>query len=187
MYYSEQDLKSFGLGGLGNSVFIKKTVKFYNPKNIYFGNNIIIDDFVIFSSMEKIILKNNIHISAYCAFFGKYGITMDDYSGLASRVALYSESDDYSGNSMTNETVPLLFKPEYKTGPINIGKHCIIGTGSTVMPDINIGDGAAVGAHSFVTKNLKPWTIYFGAPARKINTRSRKLLDIELEYSKFQK
>ena len=42
----------------------------------------------------------------------------------------------------------------------------IIGSGSIVMPNITLEEGVAVGALSFVNKNLKEWAIYFGYPIK---------------------
>ena len=50
------------------------------------------------------------------------------------------------------------------------------------MPGCNIGEGAIVGALSFVNKSLDPWMIYAGAPARSIRSRSRDLVGLETEY-----
>ena len=39
-----------------------------------------------------------------------------------------------------------------------------------ILPDVEIGEGAVVGANSVVTKNVPPYTIVGGIPARKIST-----------------
>lgn len=51
-----------------------------------------------------------------------------------------------------------------------------VGAGTTIMPNVTIETGVAVGAMSFVNKNLQEWTIYGGIPARKIKERKRGLL-----------
>ena len=43
-----------------------------------------------------------VHIGCFSALFAGSGITLEDFSGLSARVTLYSESDDYSGASLTN-------------------------------------------------------------------------------------
>ena len=64
-----------------------------------------------------------------------------------------------------------------KKGKIKIGKDAWIGAGAVILPDITIGEGAVVGANSVVTKDVKPYTIAVGAPAKKIK-------DIEVPWRK---
>ncbi|RZV36309.1 MAG: acyltransferase, partial [Acidimicrobiales bacterium] len=123
----------------------------------------------------------NVHIACYCSLIGQGHIHLDDFSGLSSRVSIYSSSDDYSGTTMTNPTVPAEYKSEAEA-PITIGRHCIIGTNSIVLPGVHIQEGTSVGAMSMVTKTTAPWSIYFGAPAKRIKARKKDLLELEKAY-----
>jgi galactoside O-acetyltransferase len=181
-YHSEESLRSFGFGRLGSNVKIKKSVQVTNPGNLFIENNVIISDGALLSTSGPLILGNNVHISAYCIIYSGYGVEFEDYSGISSRVAIYSESDDYSGCSLTNPTIPRSFKPAYKAGKVLLKKHSIVGCGSTILPGVTIGEGAAVGAHSLVTKSLSPWVVYFGSPAKKIHKRSRELMRVQEIY-----
>lgn len=51
-------------------------------------------------------------------------------------------------------------------GPIIIEDDAWLGTGSIIMPNIKIGQGAVVGAHSLVTKDVPPFTVVVGIPAK---------------------
>lgn len=53
-------------------------------------------------------------------------------------------------------------------GPVTIENDVWLGTGVVVLPDITIGEGAVVGANSVVTKDVGPYTIVGGSPARLI-------------------
>ena len=65
----------------------------------------------------------------------------------------------------------LIATPGYHmTKPITIGNHVWVCTESTVMPGVSIGDGAIVGACSFVTKKVKPFTMVQGNPAVEVGT-----------------
>jgi len=57
---------------------------------------------------------------------------------------------------------------QVKHGPITIENDVWLGTGVVVLPDITIGEGAVVGANSVVTKDIRPYTIVGGSPARLI-------------------
>lgn len=58
-----------------------------------------------------------------------------------------------------------------KTKPIKIGSCVWIATGAMVLPGVTIGDGAVVAAGSVVTKDVEPWTVVGGNPARFIKKR----------------
>jgi len=55
-----------------------------------------------------------------------------------------------------------------KKGKIAIGNDAWIGTGAVILPDVCIGKGAVVGANSVVTRDVAPYTIVGGVPAKKI-------------------
>lgn len=55
-----------------------------------------------------------------------------------------------------------------KHGPITIENDAWLGTGVVVMPGVKIGEGAVVGANSVVTKDVRPYIIVGGSPARLI-------------------
>jgi len=54
-----------------------------------------------------------------------------------------------------------------KEGPIIIRTGAKIGAHTIIMPGIEIGENTIVGANSFVNKNLKPNSIYYGTPAKR--------------------
>ena len=57
-------------------------------------------------------------------------------------------------------------------GKLVVGDDVYIGARSVIMP-VNIGEGAVIGAGSFVNKDCEPYGIYVGSPARKIGERSK--------------
>lgn len=59
-------------------------------------------------------------------------------------------------------------KNHYK--PIHIGNHVWIGSNSVIVAGVTIGDWAVVGAGSVVTKDVPPYTVVGGTPARIIRT-----------------
>ncbi|MFI3318815.1 MAG: sugar O-acetyltransferase [Rikenellaceae bacterium] len=58
--------------------------------------------------------------------------------------------------------------------PITIGDDCWLGGGVIVCPGVTIGDGSIVGAGSVVTKDLPPYTLAVGSPARAIKKLEKK-------------
>ena len=55
---------------------------------------------------------------------------------------------------------------EHIRKPVVLKKGCCIGMRSIIMPGVTIGEGAMVGAGSVVTKDVEPWTIVAGSPAK---------------------
>ncbi len=58
------------------------------------------------------------------------------------------------------------------TKPIRIESGAWVANFSTVLPGVTIGEGAVIGACSVVTKNVEPWTVVAGNPARFIKRRA---------------
>lgn len=181
-FLSREELNRIGFASVGSNVLISKNACFYGVSNISIGDNVRIDDFCIISGNVK--LGSYIHISAYCGLFGgTSGIEMMDFSGLSSRGAIYADSDDYSGYAMSNPMVPDEFR-NVKGGKVIVGKHTVIGSGSTILPNVQIGEGVAVGSMSLVSKSLEPWGIYAGIPCRRLKDRSKRVLELESQLLK---
>ena len=180
-FYSNEELECLGLKKYGNNVLISRKVSIYGVENISIGSNVRIDDFCILSG--RIVLENYIHIAAYSALYGgSEGIHIEDFSNISSRVSIYSINDDYSGNSMTNPTIPDQYK-KIESGRVYIQKHSIIGASSVVLPGVTIGEGSAFGSFSFINHDSAPWGIYAGIPFHFIKPRSCKLLSFEKQFS----
>jgi acetyltransferase-like isoleucine patch superfamily enzyme len=182
-YYEENELKSFGFKFIGNNVKIAKTCNIINLENISIHNNVRIDAFsTIISSLEhEIIIGSNIHIGSYCYFSGNEGIIIEDFCNISQAVKIYTRNDDYSGESLTGAVIPIEFKKITK-GKVILKKHVIVGSSSVIMPNLTLEEGAAIGALSFINKNIEAWKIYAGCPAKFIKNRSNKLLDLEKIY-----
>jgi dTDP-4-amino-4,6-dideoxy-D-glucose acyltransferase len=126
-------------------------------------------------------IGNHVHLAVYCSINGRGKVTFEDFSGLSSRVAVYSSTDDYSGAAMTNPTVPQEFTNVH-SADVKIGRHVIIGAGSVVLPGVTLEEGAAIGALSLVKKNCQSFSLYMGAPAKRIMSRKKALLKLEEEF-----
>jgi galactoside O-acetyltransferase len=174
-FYTEEELGALGLKKYGENVLISKKCSLYAAQKISIGNNVRIDDFCILSG--NIVLGNYIHISAYSSLFaGNYSIILEDFTTVSSRCAIYAESDDYSGESPTNPMLPEICRTTYG-GNVILKPYVIIGSGCTLLPNLTIGEGSAVGAMSLIVKDIPGWGIYGGVPCRLLKKRSKKLLE----------
>lgn len=173
-FYSETELAYLGLKSYGENVYVSRKCSIYSPEKIVLGNNVRIDDFCILSG--NIVLGSFIHISAYSALYGSLGIRIDDYSGLSPRCTLFSASDDFSGEYMVGPMIDKNFT-NITGGPIQIKRFVQIGAGCTILPNLIIEEGVAVGAMSLIKYSLKSWGIYKGIPVRFYKPRSQKILN----------
>lgn len=57
--------------------------------------------------------------------------------------------------------------------PMRVGRYAWVAARAVVSPGVNLGDGAILGLASVATKDLEPWSIYAGVPARKVKDRKR--------------
>jgi acetyltransferase-like isoleucine patch superfamily enzyme len=179
-YLNAEQLKKIGFKSLGINVKISDKAAIYDPEKIEIGDNSRVDDFCIISGAVRI--GKYCHITPYCLLAGgSPSILIEDFCTLAYGVKVFSQSDDYSGESMTNSLIPKKFKKEiFKQ--VTIKKHSIIGSNSIIFPGVILEEGTSVGAMSLVNKNTIPWATYHGIPAKKIKARSKNILNLEKKF-----
>jgi galactoside O-acetyltransferase len=183
-FYSKEELLHLGFKAIGANVLISKKASFYGISRISIGNNVRIDDFCVLSTGKGgIHIGNFVHISIFVSLIGEGRITLEDYSGVSSKVSIYSSNDDYTGEFMSNPTVPSEFTGVVHAD-VKICKHVLIGSGSIILPGVTLKEGSVVSALSLVNKDCEEFYIYKGNPARKIIKRSRELLKLEKEFLK---
>lgn len=178
-FYSPDELARLGLRSYGENVLISKKASLYNASAIDLGSHVRIDDFCVLSAgAGGIEIGSFVHVAVYASMIGAGRIVLGDYSCLSGRVAIYSSNDDYSGEYLTNPMVPDAYRG-VTSADVVVGRHALIGAGSIVLPGVTIGEGAAVGAMSFVRTDCDAFGIYAGTPARRIKSRKPSLLTLE--------
>jgi galactoside O-acetyltransferase len=179
-----EQLKRMGFLSLGVDLKISDRASFYGAPRISLGDHTRIDDFCVISSgLGGISIGRHVHIAVYSSLIGAGRIEIGDFSNISSRVSLYSSSDDYSGSSMTNPTVPDEFKKVHNEA-VTLGRHVIVGCGSVILPGARLEDGVAIGAMSLVRSNCAAWGIYAGIPTKRMRERSRELLELERHFER---
>lgn len=179
-FMQREQLEKMGFKSLGREVLVSDKASIYNADRVEIGDHSRIDDFCVISG--RVTIGRNVHVAVFCNVAGgEMGVTLEDFSGLAYGCHVLSQSDDYSGATLTNPTVPDEYKHETKA-PVIIGRHSIVGTGSVILPGVVLAEGTSVGALSMVTKSTEAWSMYFGAPAKRIRARKQDLLKLEAAY-----
>ncbi|MXQ75093.1 acyltransferase [Rhodococcus rhodochrous] len=115
---------------------------------------------------------------------GQHSISVGDRSVISEHVTILTH--DYSLDRYAEKNA--LLKPGeelYREAPVRIGNHAFLGIRVILMPGVEVGEGAVVGAGSIVTKNVEPHTVVAGCPARLISTtdeyweKNRSLFDVK--------
>jgi galactoside O-acetyltransferase len=149
---------------------------------ISIGDQSRIDDFAVLSAGDKgILIGMHVHIAVFCSLIGKERIELRDFSGISARTAVVSSSDDFSGAHMTGPTIPQEFLGVISK-PVIIGRHCVVGAGSVLLPGTVMGEGSTLGALSLAKGSLDPFTLYGGVPAARIKARQKVLLNLEKDF-----
>lgn len=181
-HFTPDELAQMGFARIGRSVMVSRRASFHGIQRIVLGDHVRIDDFCIVSAgAGGVDFGRFIHLGAYSAVIGGGRVVLEDFANISSRVTIYSSNDDYSGAFMTGPMVPSEYT-QIRREPIRIGRHVIIGSGSVLLPGIDIGDGAAIGALSLVKTDCEPFGVYAGAPARRVGDRQRQLLEMEARF-----
>lgn len=182
-FYNTKELLDIGFKKVGKNVSLHKSCIVVGVENISMGDNVRIDGFnsIISSGDGFINLGSHIHIASHCYIGAGSGLVMEDFTGLAHGVKIHTMSDDYTGKALTNSTIPIKYK-KINSGKVHLGKHSIVGSGTIILPNVNIQEGCSIGAMSLVTKSLDSWGVYFGIPVKRIKNRLKKVLDLEQLY-----
>ena len=181
-YLDLRALEAMGFAGMGRNVRISERASFYGTSRISLGDEVRIDDFCVLSAgAGGIEIGQHVHIAVFSSLIGAGKIALGDFSNISSRVSIYSSSDDYSGATMSNPTIPDQYKA-VQLADVFVGRHVIIGCGSVILPGVRLEDGVAIGALSLVRESCEPFGIYAGTPARRLRERERGLLDLEQRY-----
>ena len=99
---------------------------------------------------------------------GRNGIVVGEDVVFASNVRIWTEQHDHEE--------PYFRCSTQKHGPVIIDRHAWIGSHTIILHSVHIGEGAVVAAGAVVTKDVAPYTIVAGIPAKKIAERNKTLL-----------
>ena len=102
-----------------------------------------------------------------CILDARQGIYIGENVNLSSEVHLWTEVHDVND--------PYFRSMPCNHGPIHIGDRVWLGSNVTVLDKVNIGEGAVVCSGAVVTKDVGPYAIVAGIPAKKIGERSKDL------------
>jgi virginiamycin A acetyltransferase len=129
-------------------------------------------------------IGRNSYVAENSFLGGKYPITIGSFCSLAPNIyCMTFDSHDFTHITTSPMNTLLGMKLNYseineKPQGVKIGNDVYVGEGVRLMAGVIIGDGAVVGARALVTKELLPYGVYGGIPARLIKYRySHEVID----------
>lgn len=132
---------------LGKNVLIYKGAEFRNPQKLSIGKGSIIGDNVMLDARKGINIGKNVNFS--------------------SNISIWTLQHDYRDSMF--ECTPQHY------GLVSIGDRVWIGPNVIILPNVKIGEGAVVAAGAVVTKDVLPYTVVAGVPAKIIGKRPQNL------------
>lgn len=160
----------FPVEGFDTVTYIKPTIK--NP-------TIIVGDFTYFSDKDF-----ESHVTHHYDFYGDK-LIIGKFCQIGKGVEFIMNGVNHQMNAVSTFPFYILEGWEQEVPPLStmplkgntiVGNDVWIGQNVTIMPGVNIGDGAIIGANSVVAKDVDPYTIVAGNPIKVI----RKRFDDEL-------
>lgn len=148
-----------------SNVFLDPPVFLHNPVVIYPGCSLINCSIGAFSYVASHCSLQYIEIGRYCQL-GAYVTTLAEHpvDWLTSHPFTYSNTfaPPYTGENLADFDVG---------DPIRIGNDVWVGNGAQILHGVTIGDGAVIGAGAVVTKDVPPFAIVGGVPAKLIRMK----------------
>lgn len=165
-------------------VFIDKSKRRKFRNKYLVSNNDLLTDYelnrTIYNMGEHSYVGTNVVVWNKETKIGKYCSIANDVSIAAHKHPIHTltsspffyekreNSDKMCGIGVEN---PLTYLQERAIKKVNIGNDVWIGIKATIMPNITIGDGAVIGSNAVVTKDVPPYAVVVGVPARIIKYR----------------
>lgn len=152
----------------GRQVWIDKNVEFQRfPKNISIDDHVIIKEgtrICVCNKDTKITVGKNTTIGFHNFIFASKGISIGDNCLIAPFVYIVDSNHQMKRDFLINQ------QPN-ESAEIKIGNDVWIASNVTILKGVNIGDGAVIAANSVVNKDVEPYTVVGGSPAKFLSER----------------
>lgn len=145
--------------------FCGKHVTIDFPEGLHMGKWVSLKDGVYINAKGGVNIGPYSYLDFSSSIHGQGGVTMGERCGLASGACIHSHSKARA----QGEYLPILDTDFL--APVHIGNDVGIGANCVVLPGVTIGDHTGVGALSLINKDIPPWSLVIGIPARVIRNR----------------
>ena len=175
MTTSPQPRRSHGTGQfdlsdfshLGEGVVFEAGILIFHPENIEIGHHVYIGHNTILKGYHnnKMIIGDGTWIGQQCFFHSAGNIVIGKNVGIGPSVKIITSFHREEGRDK-----PILHS-QLEFAPVTIHDDCDIGVGTIILPGVTVGCGVQIGAGAVVNKNLPPYAVAAGIPARVIRLR----------------
>jgi acetyltransferase-like isoleucine patch superfamily enzyme len=143
---------------VGKETVVEPGIQIINSANVRIGNKCLLKDsiYIRAGTEGKVIIGDRVAINSFCRIFGHGSIEIGEDTQIGPGTLITTTGHDYRSNLETS------FKR------VVIGKGVWIGANVTILPGVEIGDFAVVGAGAVVTKSIPARSIAVGVPAKVI-------------------
>lgn len=114
----------------------------------------------------RLILHDHVVVQAMCHIGCIDRVEIGEWSTMGARC--YITDHTHGGTSREELLLPPRKRPLVSRGPVKIGKYVHLGEGVCVMPGVTIGDYSVIGAGAVVTRDIPPFCVAVGSPAKVI-------------------
>lgn len=143
--------------------------KVYSTIEIKSSKNLIAGRYSFYKKNFKIKGHNYVNIGSFCSFGENITFITENhdtnYASTQGFIYRFLLNKDHPGEEQVQKS------SERTKGPINIGNDVWIGDGVIILSGVSVGDGACIAAGSIVTKDVKPYSVVAGVPAKTIKER----------------
>jgi acetyltransferase-like isoleucine patch superfamily enzyme len=156
------------LSELGHNVVFEAGVLIFHPENIRLGSNIYIGHQTILKGYyhNEMVIEDNTWIGQGCFFHSAGGLHIGRNVGIGPHVKIITSYHEDEGRE-----VPILFSRIAMAETI-VEDDCDLGVGSIILPGVRVGRGSQIGAGAVVTKDVEPYSVMAGVPARLLKKRA---------------
>lgn len=163
------DFKIFLLTAVGRIPLHWKRRLAYRLAGVRIGKGSVIHMWARFFNPANITIGKDTIIGDHVFLDGRAPIRIGNHVDIASQVLVYNSEHDINSDDF-----------HAVDAPVTIGDYVFIGPRAIVLPGVEIGKGAVIGAGAVVTKNVSEFAIVGGVPAVKIGERKNKDLHYRL-------
>ncbi|MGQ0798266.1 MAG: acyltransferase [Methanobacteriota archaeon] len=153
---------------IGTNVILEPGVLVFHPETIEIGDNVYVGHRAILKGYHtgSMSIGSNVWIGQDSFLHAAGGIMIKDNVGIGPKVSVLTSTHEDQGMQ-----TPLLFS-DLAFAPVTIEEDCDIGIAATILPGVTVGRGCQVGAGAVVTKDLPPYAVAAGVPAKVIRSRA---------------
>ncbi len=175
---------------VGRGTVFGRNVVLRHPHKIKIGRNVMIDDDCVLDAKgcqeADLVIGDNVILSRGCVLSAKAGrLSLGANTNVGANCLLYAvkqltigsntllAAQCYVGGSMYHierTDIAPIEQGSYANG-VTIGDGCWLGAGVKVMDGVSVGDGVVLGTGAVVNRDLAPFTVAVGVPARVMKQR----------------